>query len=187
MKTLIITILLTGIITTSCSAQKKIATLPDNVATKAMLETYLIKKEQKKVTIENSKNKFANIKQSSPNLPINIAITPYYFRPDLKELTMICARNITLKELENLATNKYAGLTIDLRTTVDGKVLELSFFTDDTSILNLQQLENIEHEIKANNPIIIRSGVEAYVKGSNFLRITSKIYFDDMLKVKKTL
>jgi len=180
-------IMLIGIINTSCSAQQKIATLSDNITTKAKLETYTIKKEQQKATIENSKNKLANVKQSSPNMPIGIALVPYYVKIDLKELTKICAKHISLNELESLTTSKHANIFIDMRTSIEAKVLEVSFFTDQNSILNLKQLESIENEIKTKNLITIKPEAERYIKGSNFLRINAIIYFDDVLKVKKTL
>jgi len=187
MKTIILSILLIGIITTSCSAQKKIAALSDNVITKAKLETYMIKKEKQKVTIENSNNKFANIKQSSPNLPINISLRPYYIKLDIQELTKICAKHINTNDLETLADVKYAGISIDLRTNTNGKVLEISFFTDGNSILSLQQIEGIEYDIKTSNIVNIKPEAEKYLKNSNFVLVDTAIYFDDILKVKKAL
>ena len=62
MKTLAIFIIIIGIGTSSCSAQKKIAALDNNTTIKANVEKYAIKKNQKKVTIENSKNKLSSVR-----------------------------------------------------------------------------------------------------------------------------
>ena len=188
MKSIVISILLIGIITTSCSAQKKIAALSDNVITKAKLESYMIKKEQQKVTIENSNNKLTNIKQTSPNLPFNIPLIPYYVKPNLQELKIIFAKYMTIKELENLSINSFAGISIDIRCNTTGKIREVLFFTDKNSILSLEQLENIEHDIiTTKNMITIKPEAERYIKGSNFLLVDTRLVFSDILKVKKTL
>ncbi|WP_316769431.1 hypothetical protein [Pedobacter frigiditerrae] len=187
MKTLAIFILIIGIGTSSCSAQKKIASIDNNVTLKADLENYTVKKQQKKATIENTKNKLGSVRQVSPNLPINISLRPYYIKLDLQQLTKILAINIPLKELESLASNKNAGISIDLRTELTGRVLEVSFFTDENSILNLKQLELIESEIKEAKLVTVKPEIEKYIRGSNFLLVDTRIVFEDILKAKKTM
>ncbi|RYF10235.1 MAG: hypothetical protein EOO42_22880, partial [Flavobacteriales bacterium] len=128
----ILFILLIGI-TTSCVAQKKIASIDNNITLKAYTENFTVRKQQKKATIENAKNKLNSVRQVSPNLPINMSLRPYYIKLDLQQLTKILADNIPLRDLESLANIKNAGISIDLRTDVTGKVLEVSFFTDENS------------------------------------------------------
>lgn len=186
MKTTIF-IVLTGF-TLSCTAQRNIASLESNAAVKANLESYIVVKQHRKVSIENIKNKLNGVKQNSPNLPLNISLRPYYIKLDLQQLTIILAKNIAIREMESLANIKNAGILIDLRVDVTGKILEVSFFTDDNSTLNLKQLEIIENEIKkASQLIVIKPEIERYIKGSNFLLVDTKIYFENILKIKRTL
>lgn len=186
MKTFAIFIFIIGIGISSCSAQKKIASINNNITIKAHNENYTITKKQKKVTIENSKNKLSLVRQNSPNLPINMSLRPYYIRLDIEQLTKIFAENIPLKTLESLSLIKNSGISIDLRTDVTGKILEVSFFTDEDSILDLRQLEYIENEIKTAKLITIKSEIERYIKGSNFLLVDTRLIFSEILKVKKS-
>lgn len=187
MKNILSLILVTCFISFSCAAQKKIASFTENEIVKTNMGSYKIKKANKKVTIENTSNRLSNVKQNSPNLPINMKLNPYYIKLDLTQLTKICSKYISLEDIKGLSQTTNAGLFIEIRTDLKGKVLEVSFFTDENSILDLQQLESIENDIKSVKLIAIKPEADKYTKGSNFLLVDAKIYFEDMLKVKRTM
>lgn len=167
----------------SCMAQKKIALLNDNSIVKLNSENFIINKEKGMVTIEKTSNKLSKIKQSSPNLPLNFNLYPSV-KIDFPKLTQICAENISINELEKLSQIKQASLFIRIRSNIYGKPLEVLFFTDANSSLNIEQLDKIEKAIFKEKIISVKPEISKYLAGSNFLVNDAMIYFEDMLKVK---
>lgn len=185
MKTIIF-ILLIGV-TSSCVAQKKITNLKNNTIEKGIINRYTIKKDTHGVSLNNIANKFTGITQVSPNMAANETnlFSPLDRKNMLVQLTKICADIITLSQLEELIKIDNSGLLITIKTDIEGKPLELEFYTKTNSILSLNQLENIEKEILQHFTIKLAPYTVNVVKGSNFLKFDFKIYFINILKHKK--
>ena len=171
------------ITSSSCSAQKKIAEIPNNTVVKSKSEKFFVKKVDDKVYIENSANKLSQVKQSSPNLGTSINLSPYV-KIDFDRITKICAQHISVNELETLSKIKQASLFIRIRSDITGKAIEMVFFTDATSILNIQQLDRIEAALLAEKVISVKPEISKFLAGSNFLVNDAIIFFADMLKMK---
>ena len=186
----IFTITLCSTISTSCLAQSLLSNLNDGETAKAINQKYKVKKTEKYITIENINNKFTNVKQNSPKL---FPLASAYGIPEIvtnrAQLIKICAKYMSRQQIETLAAGaKYAGLTIIIRTDIYGKTMEVGFFTDQNSILTLQQLEQIENEIIKAKLVTINPKDLPYLQGSNFWQIDPTIYFyDELLKVKLEL
>lgn len=165
-------------------AQTKLADLKDGSINKALTLNYQIKKTSKYIDIENINNRFTNIKQNSPRLHGQILTKPDIVI-DMAKLSRICAKHIKKQQIETLAAGiKYAGLMIDIKTDINGNTLELSFFTEQNSILTLNQLENIEKELMTIKLVSMKPEILPLLEGSNFWRITPTIIYEDLLKVK---
>jgi hypothetical protein len=168
-------------------AQTTIAELKDGSINKAVTQSYLVKIADKKINIDNIHNKFTNIKQNSPNVYNHI---PGY--PDIvvdeARLSKICAKYISKQQLITLAASaEYAGLMIKIKTDIYGKTLEVAFFTDQNSILSLQQLEQIENEVRIAKLVHIQPRVLHELKGSNYWQESPLIFYKYLLKVKQGL
>ena len=176
------------ILSVSCMAQNLLSQLKDGETVKGTSQWYKSKKEGKLIILENTQNKFSNVKQSSPNLPINLTPSKFDIIFDKAQLTKICSQYIDIQQLETmLIGNKYSGINIDIRTDLTGKILEVGFYTEQNSLLKLQQIEQIENEIKKRNLVTIKPEMLRYLEGSNFWLIYPKIYYDDLLKVKQEM
>ena len=184
----IFTITLCSTISTSCLAQSLLSNLNDGETAKAINQKYKVKKTEKYITIENINNKFTNVKQNSPKLFGQLLVKPEIVT-NRAQLIKICAKYMSRQQIETLAAGaKYAGLTIIIRTDIYGKTMEVGFFTDQNSILTLQQLEQIENEIIKAKLVTINPKDLPYLQGSNFWQIDPTIYFyDELLKVKLEL
>lgn len=184
----IFTITLCSTISTSCLAQSLLSNLNDGETAKAINQKYKVKKTEKYITIENINNKFTNVKQNSPKLFGQLLSYPEIVT-NKAQLNIICAKYMSRQQIETLAAGaKYAGLTIIIRTDIYGKTMEVGFFTDQNSILTLQQLEQIENEIIKAKLVTINPKDLPYLQGSNFWQIDPTIYFyDELLKVKLEL
>ena len=164
-------------------AQTPIAELKDGSINKAITQSYLVKKPSKYIDIENINNKFTNIKQHSPKLFYQLGWPEIAI--DQIKLRKICAKYISKQQLEILAAGeKYAGIMINIRTDINGKTLEVGFFTKQNSILNLNQLELIEQEIKTTKLVSMKPEILPLLEGSNYYLVWPSIHFEDMLKVK---
>ena len=184
----IFTITLCSTISTSCLAQSLLSNLNDGETAKAINQKYKVKKTEKYITIENINNKFTNVKQNSPKLFGQLLVKPEIVT-NRAQLIKICAKYMSRQQIETLAAGaKGAGLTIIIRTDIYGKTMEVGFFTDQNSILTLQQLEQIENEIIKAKLVTINPKDLPYLQGSNFWQIDPTIYFyDELLKVKLEL
>jgi hypothetical protein len=168
-------------------AQIKLTDLKDGSINKALTLNYQIKKTTKYIDIENINNRFTNIKQNSPRLHGQILTKPDIVI-DMVKLSRICANHISKQQIETLAAGiKYAGLMIDIKTDINGNTLELSFFTEQNSILTLNQLEKIEKELMTIKLVSMKPEILPLLEGSNFWRITPKIYYEFLLKVKEEM
>jgi hypothetical protein len=79
-----------------------------------------------------------------------------------------------------------SGLLINIRTDIYGKILEVFFSTEQTSMLSLTQIEQIENNIKASSNLVSTTPeIQKYLQGSNFWLISKKFFYDDILKAKK--
>lgn len=172
-----------SIIGLSCVAQKKISSLGDNSVIKAKALQYSVKKEQNFVAIENSANKFTNVKQRSPNMSVTTNLYGSDIKVDYGQITKICAAAIPLQDLEKLPLR--SSILITIKSDIQGNPLEVSFFTDGNSALTLSQLEEIETSIKKSLKISIRPEVNRLIQGSNFLAIDINVAIPDILKAKK--
>lgn len=187
---IIFTITLCSTISTSCLAQNLLSNLNDGETAKAINQKYKVKKTEKYITIENINNKFTNVKQNSPKL---FPLASAYGIPEIvtnrAQLIKICAKYMSRQQIETLAAGaKGAGLMIIIRTDIYGKTMEVGFFTEQNSILTLQQLEQIENEIIKAKLVTINPKDLPYLQGSNFWQIDPTIYFyDELLKVKLEL
>jgi hypothetical protein len=171
--------------TTSSFAQNLISNLKDGETVQAINQKYKAKKTKKYISIENINNKFTNIKQNSPNVYHHIPGPPDIV-VDKARLSRICAKYMSKQQIETLAaSDEYAGLMFEIRTDIYGKTLEIAFFTAQNSILSLQQLEQIENEIKIAKLVHIQPKVLYELEGSNYWQVSPKIYYDDLLKVKQ--
>lgn len=141
------------------------------------------------MSLKNTTNKFTDVKQISPNMAPNETnlLAPLDRKKAVAQITKICAEIITLNQLEELSKINNSGLLITIKTNVEGRPLELEFYTKANSILTLNQLENIEKEILQNVIIKLASYTTKVIKGSNFLTFDYKIYFENMLKAKKAI
>ena len=167
----------------SSFAQTPIAELKDGSINKAIIQSYLVKKPSKYIDIENINNKFTNIKQHSPKLFHQLGWPEIAI--DQIKLRKICAKYISKQQLEILAAGeKYAGIMINIRTDINGKTLEVGFFTKQNSILNLNQLELIEQEIKTTKLVSMKPEILPLLEGSNYYLVWPRIHFEDMLKGK---
>jgi hypothetical protein len=165
-------------------AQTPIAELKDGSINKAITQSYLVKKPSKYIDIENINNKFTNIKQHSPKL-LGSQLGFRDIAIDQIKLRKICAKYISKQQLEILAAGeKYASIMINIRTDINGKTLEVGFFTKQNSILNLNQLELIEQEIKTTKLVSMKPEILPLLEGSNYYLVWPSIHFEDMLKVK---
>jgi hypothetical protein len=168
-------------------AQNLISNLKDGETVQAINQKYKTKKIKKSILIENINNKFTNIKQNSPNVYHHIPGFPDIVVDEAK-LSRICAKYISKQQIETLAAStEYAGLMFEIRTDIYGKTLEIAFFTAQNSILSLQQLEQIENEIKIAKLVHIQPKVLYYLEGSNYWQVSPKIYYKYLLKVKQGL
>ena len=164
-------------------AQTTIAELKDGSINKAITQSYLVKKPSKYIDIENINNKFTNIMQHSPKLFHQLGWPEIAI--DQIKLRKICAKYISKQQLEILAAGeKYASIMINIRTDINGKTLEVGFFTKQNSILNLNQLELIEQEIKTTKLVSMKPEILPLLEGSNYYLVWPSIHFEDMLKVK---
>jgi hypothetical protein len=165
-------------------AQTPIAELKDGSINKAITQNYLVKKSSKYIDIDNIDNKFTNIKQHSPKLLGSQLGWPEIIFDNAK-LRKICAKYISKQQLEILAAGeKYASLSIDIRTDIYGKTLEVGFGMKQNPILNLNQLELIEKEIKTTKLVSMIPEILPLLEGSNYILVRPRIHFEDMLKVK---
>ncbi|WP_395626579.1 hypothetical protein [Daejeonella sp.] len=168
-------------------AQIKLIDLKDGSINKALTLNYQIKKTTKYIDIENINNRFTNIKQNSPRLHGQILTKPDIVI-DMVKLSRICANHISKQQIETLAAGiKYAGLMIDIKTDINGNTLEVSFFTEQNSILTLNQLEKIEKELMTIKLVIMKPEILPLLEGSNFWRITPTIIYEDLLKIKEEM
>jgi hypothetical protein len=168
-------------------AQNLISNLKDGETVQAINQKYKTKKIKKSILIENINNKFTNIKQNSPNVYHHIPGFPDIVVDEAK-LSRICAKYISKQQIETLAAStEYAGLMFEIRTDIYGKTLEIAFFTAQNSILSLQQLEQIENEIKIAKLVHIQPKVLYELEGSNYWQVSPKIYYKYLLKVKQGL
>lgn len=182
MKTLTTLLLLIGIITTSCSAQQKIANIKDQDVVKTKFSQYKIRKDNKTATIENVGNKLSNVDQLSPNLPKNINlgnITKYDENEILKILVNIISQN-QIQEAVNKRKN--AALFIRVKSNLEGVPIELEFLTDENSNINLSQIQDIETAIRSNLRIKIDKKLDKFLKGSNFISTDITIWLRDLVK-----
>jgi hypothetical protein len=165
-------------------AQTTIAELKDGSINKAITQSYLVKKPSKYIDIEDINNKFTNIKQHSPKLLGSQLGWPDIIFDNAK-LRKICAKYISKQQLEILAAGeKYASIMINIRTDINGNTLEVGFFTKQNSILNLNQLELIEQEIKTTKLVSMKPAILPLLEGSNYILVWPSVHFEDMLKVK---
>lgn len=182
---IIIFILLIGF-TISCAAQKKIASLNDNTIVNVAAAKYSVTIKSDRITLQNTLNKLNNVKQVSPNLSPNIRLLePPYGKQALAQLTEICADIITLNQLKELIKINNSSLFISIKTDLNGKPIELYFYTMANSILTLNQLEEIEKEIMNSFSITIKAYNAPFIKRSNFLTFDFNMYFENVLKLKK--
>ena len=67
--------------------------------------------------------------------------------------------------------------------------MEVGFFTEQNSILTLQQLEQMENEIIKAKVVTINPKVLPFLEGSNFWQIRPTIFYfyNELLKVKLEL
>jgi hypothetical protein len=165
-------------------AQTPIAELKDGSINKAITQRYLVKKPSKYIIIENIDNKFTDIKQHSPKLLGSQLGWPDIIFDNAK-LRKICAKYISKQQLEILAAGEqYASIMIDIRTDMYGKTLEVVFSTKQNSILNLNQLELIEKEIKTTKLVSMKPAILPLLEGSNYILVWPSVHFEDMLKIK---
>ena len=165
-------------------AQTPIAELKDGSINKAITQSYLVKKSSKYIDIDNIDNKFTNIKQHSPKLLGSQLGWPEIIFDNAK-LRKICAKYISKQQLEILAAGeKYASLSIDIRTDIYGKTLEVGFGMKQNPILNLNQLELIEKEIKTTKLVSMIPEILPLLEGSNYILVRPSVHFEDMLKIK---
>jgi hypothetical protein len=165
-------------------AQTTIAELKDGSINKAITQSYLVKKSSKYIDIDNIDNKFTNIKQHSPKLLGSQLGWPEIIFDNAK-LRKICAKYISKQQLEILAAGeKYASLSIDIRTDIYGKTLEVGFGMKQNPILNLNQLELIEKEIKTTKLVSMIPEILPLLEGSNYILVRPSVHFEDMLKIK---
>jgi hypothetical protein len=166
-------------------AQTPIAELKDGSTNKAISQSYSVKITDKRISIENINNRFTNIKQNSPKLYGHIPGPPDIVLEE-EQLSTIFLKYISRKQLEALvASDIYAGLMIDIRTDIYGKILELDFFTAKNSVLTLQQLEQIENEIKSTKLVTITPETSIRLEGSNYWRLWPFILYDDLLNINQ--
>jgi hypothetical protein len=171
---------------TSSMAQKLLSQLNADETAKGINLWYMAKKDGKLIVVENTQNKFANVKQNSPNLPINLRPSKFDIFFDKTQLTNLCAKYITLQQLETMNLIEGSGLLINIRTDIYGKILEVFFSTEQTSMLSLTQIEQIENNIKASSNLVSTTPeIQKYLQGSNFWLISKKFFYDDILKAKK--
>ena len=185
----IFTISLCSTISTSCLAQSLLSNLNDGETAKAINQKYKVKKTEKYITIENINNKFTNVKQNSPKLFGQLLSYPEIVT-NKAQLNIICAKYMSRQQIETLASgDKGAGLMIIIRTDIYGKTMEVGFFTEQNSILTLQQLEQMENEIIKAKVVTINPKVLPFLEGSNFWQIRPTIFYfyNELLKVKLEL
>ena len=142
-----------------------------------------MKKPSKYIIIENIDNRFTNIKQHSPKLFYQLGFQEIAI--DQIKLRKICAKYISKQQLEKLASaEKYASLSMDIRTDIYGNTLEVVFLTKQKSILTLNQLELIEKEIKTTKLVSMKPEILRLLEGSKYYLVWPSIHFEDMLKIK---
>lgn len=164
------------------SAQTKLADIKDGTVNKAIKESYRVRKTSKYVIIDNINNKFTNVKQNTPNY-FGLILEKPDIVIDQALLSKICAKYISRQQLEKLAAGvKYAGLMIEIKTDIYGKTLELGFVTDLNPIISLEQIEQIEKEIKTTKLVNIKPEIVKLLEGSNFWQIRPTIHYEDLLK-----
>ncbi|MES2418233.1 MAG: hypothetical protein V4541_08580 [Bacteroidota bacterium] len=187
MKTILSALLFISL-TTSCLAQKEISALSDNSLVKAKRIQYHIKKLQKIITIDNIANKLTNIKQSSPNIPLNATSFDFYYKNlDLAQIIHICADALSLEQIEEMLKTKNSSIFINIKSNLGGVPLEITFAVDKNSILSLKQIEEIEINIKKQIRITFKPEATRYLKDSNFMVSNPSIWFTDILKAKKNI
>ena len=187
-KNILLLTLLT-LLTFSCMAQRVLSSLSDGEIAKGTDQWYRAKITNNKILIENTQNKFTNVKQNSPNMDPTYRPGKFEISLDKDPLLKICAKYTKIDQLRTLvAEDQYAGLMIDLRTDIFGNVIEVSFFTDKNSTLSLQQIEQIENNIKSSrNLVTISPYMQKILKGSNFWISDPRLLFFDILKVKQEM
>jgi hypothetical protein len=170
-------------------AQRVLSSLSDGEIAKGTDQWYRAKITNNKILIENTQNKFTNVKQNSPNMDPTYRPGKFEISLDKDPLLKICAKYTKIDQLRTLvAEDQYAGLMIDLRTDIFGNVIEVSFFTDKNSTLSLQQIEQIENNIKSSrNLVTISPYMQKILKGSNFWISDPRLLFFDILKVKQEM
>jgi len=170
---------------TSSFAQNLISNLKDGETVQAINQKYKTKKIKKYISIENINNRFTNIKQNSPKLNIDIPGNPDIVVDEVK-LSRICSKYISKQQLETIVSNDIsAGIMFSIRTDIYGKTLEIAFFTEQNSILSLQQLEQIEDEVRIAKLVHIQPKVLHYLEGSNYWQVRPLILYRELLKVKQ--
>jgi hypothetical protein len=180
-----ICIIILTITTTSSFAQNLISNLKDGETVQTINQKYKVKKIEKSILIENINNKFINIKQKSPKLYGDIP-----GRPDIvvdePKLAKICSKYISKQQLERLVAGDInAGIMFNIRTDIYGKTIEIAFFTEQNSILSLEQLEQIENELRATKLVHIQPKVLYFLEGSNYWQESPLIIYSKLLKVKQ--
>jgi hypothetical protein len=184
---LIFTLLI--IFTFSSMAQRIISSLSDGEIAKGTDQWYRAKITNNQILIENTQNKFTNVKQYSPNMDPTYRPSKFEISLDKDRLLSMCCKNVSQQQLETLALgNQYAGVMINIRTDNSGKIIEINFFMDKNSSLNLQQIEQIENDIKLSKDLIkITPNMQKILAGSNYWLIYPYMVFSTMLKMKKEM
>ena len=168
----------------ACKAQQPIAKIAGDKV-KVNNKSYILKRPNDKVTeIINSDNKLKNVKQVAPNIPSDLKL-PAYTKVDEKLIAKICADVIPLSKLQKLPKGYGDFLFIDIKVNTQGEPLEMEFLVRNTSLISLNEIEQIELEIKKKFKVTFKQGIEKYFSGANYFNLYIPIAYNEMLKAKE--
>lgn len=183
MKNTISFIFFLSIISLSCAAQKVVSKV-ENGLVKGSIMTYRLDNSLSSfISIENNANKLSNSKPVAPNWPPNVSSFKK-ITIDPKLLVKICAEVLQVEKVKTLPTGLIDALAIRIKADTNGKPLEISFLTEKSSPLTIEELEKIETEIKKRVNINITSDFKKYLIGANFIVFDSRVFYKDILAAK---
>lgn len=177
-------IIILVLIAISCKSQQPISRL-DKSEIKVRNNVYALNVEQNnKIIIINKENKFSDIKAISPNLPKGFIIVQNKTF-DKEFIIEACASSLSMNTINSLKVKYGAALFINIRIDKNGLPLEMEFITNKNSLINGEEIEEIESKIM-KSPFKVRflNRIENYLNGMNYFELLLPIYYSDLLKVK---
>lgn len=167
----------------ACTAQKTVSKI-ENGLVKGKLITYRVNQSIPSfISIENNSNKLSNLKPIAPNWPANVASFKK-ITIDEKLLAAICAEALQPEKVKRLPMGPIDALAIRIKADANGKPMEISFLTEQNSILTIEELENIEMDIKKSILLYIAPDFKRYLIGANFIVFDAQVFYKEILAAK---